>query len=159
MKQQKLIIMVGIPGSGKTTKAQQVAEDNDFAYVSRDFVRNMIGLGFTKKEHAITKKIFLGLIEAALLRGETVVADATHLNVDSRAPLIELGKQYGAEILSVVMNTSYETCILRNSQRSENEIVPAKSMRGMAEALSVPDKQEGFSNVYFYNEGEDDKWN
>lgn len=155
---QKLIIMVGLPGSGKTTKSLQIAEDNNFSYVSRDFVRNMTGLGFGKRELAISKNIYLGLIEAALLRGETVVADATHLKDGSRAPLIALGKQYGAEILSIVMNTSYETCILRNSERDELEMVPQAVLRDMNKALQFPVKQEGFSNVYSYNEGEDDKW-
>jgi predicted kinase len=156
---QKLILMVGVPASGKSTKGRQVAEDNDFAYVSRDFVRNMTDLGFSKKEHKVVKKVFMALIEAALLRGDSVVADATHLNLGSRAPLVELGKQYGAEIIAVVMNTSYETCILRNSQRNELEKVPVENMRGMAKALSTPTKAEGFSSVYFYNEGEDEKWN
>jgi predicted kinase len=156
---QKLILMVGVPASGKSTKGLQIAEDNDFAYVSRDMVRNMISLGFSKKEHKVTKKVFMALIEAALLRGDTVVADATHLNSGSRAPLIELGKQYGADVLALVMNTSYETCILRNSQRDKMDRVPVENMRGMAQSLTMPNKEEGFSNVYVYNEGEDEKWN
>lgn len=152
---QKLIIMVGLPGSGKTTKAIQFAKDNDFSYISRDFVRSLIGLNFSKKELSVTKKIFLGLIEAALIRGDTVVADATHLNVGSRAPLIELGKKYGVELVSIVMNTSYETCISRNSKRDEYSVVPGETIRKMANSLSTPTKSEGFTSVYSYNEGED----
>lgn len=155
---QKLILMVGIPGSGKSTKGFQVAEDNDFAYVCRDFVRNMVDLGYSKKEQAVTKKVFMSLVEAALLRGDTVVADATHLSVGSRVPLVELGKQYGVEILAIVMNTSYETCILRNAQRNEVDKVPVETMRGMLKSLTAPTELEGFSNVYFYNEGEEEKW-
>lgn len=160
MKQhkQKLIVMVGVPGSGKSTKGLQIAKDNDFAYVSRDFVRNLLGLGVNKSDQAIVKRVFLGFVEAALINGKTLVADATHLNAGSRAPLVELGKKYQVDIISLAMNTSYETCILRNSQRDENEQVPVNVMRGMAQSITLPKKEEGFKSVYVYNEGEDWKW-
>ena len=155
---QKLIIMVGLPGSGKTTKGRQIAEDNNFSYVSRDFVRNLTGLAFSPNADKITKNIFLSLVEAALFRGESVVADATHISAGSRAPLIELGKKYGVEIISIVMNTSYETCILRNAQRDESEMVPVKAIRAMNDNFNPPSKMEGISNIYLYTEGEENKW-
>jgi predicted kinase len=156
---QKLIVMVGVPASGKSTKGQQIAEDNNFAYVSRDFIRTVLDLGHGKAEEAITKKVFLGFVEAALLRGDTVVADATHLNVDMRAPLIDLGARFEADNIALVMNTSYETCVLRNAQRNEDSQIPANKLRKMNEMFRKPHEAEGFKNVYFYNEGEEEKWN
>lgn len=157
LQKHKLIIMVGVPGSGKSFKGTQIAEDNDFVYVSRDFVRNMLDLDFSKGAQAIAKKVFLAIIEASLSQGKTVVADATHLSVGSRLPLLELGQRYGTENIAIVMDICYETCILRNSARDEGEIVPLEAMRGMKKALSIPTKQEGWT-VYKYTEGEEEKW-
>ena len=64
-----------------------------------------------------------------------MVADATHLNEGSRHPVLELGKQYGAETVALVMNTSYETCIIRNNEREGDDLVPKEVIRNMAQIM------------------------
>lgn len=154
---QKLIVMVGLPASGKSTKGLQIAEDNDFAYISRDNVRDMLGMRYSTQAEDVVKKVTRCYAEAALIRGESVVIDATNLGVKSRASYVQLAKQYKADPLALVMNTSYETCTLRNAQREDGR-VPVEKMRLMATDLVMPTKAEGFDGVYIYNEGEDYKW-
>lgn len=153
---QTMIVMVGLPGSGKSTKGFQIAEDNDFAYVSRDNIREMLSMRYSTQAEDVIKKVARAYTEAAILRGESVVVDATHLTEKNRASYVQLAKMYDVEVVSLTMNTTYETCILRNSQRETP--VPVPRMRAMNAVLQIPTKAEGFSNVYVYNEGEDWKW-
>jgi len=156
MKRKQIILMCGIPASGKSTKGLQLAEDNDMAYVNRDFIHEMFSLGYTNNEQKLTKKMFVNFIEASLINGESVVADATHLNEGSRLPIIEVGKKYGADIIAIYMKTSYETCVLRNAAREVP--VPKEMMHNMNRIMRAPQREEGFKNVYVYKEGEEYKW-
>jgi predicted kinase len=148
---KRLFVMVGLPGSGKSTKAWQWVQSNDFAYVSRDNVREMLGMEYSTQAENVIKRMVCCLIEAAFLRNETVIVDATHLTEKSRRYMIELAKRYKARPIAIVMNTSYETCFLRNSKRNYGK-VPTGAMRNLAETATMPKKEEGFSKIYVYNE-------
>jgi predicted kinase len=157
MMDKRLYVMVGLPGSGKSTKAWEWVKANNFTYVSRDNVRDMLGMNYSTQAENVIKRMVCCLIEAAFLRNETVVVDATHLTEKSRRYMIELAKRYKAEPLAIVMNTSYETCFMRNSKRDYGR-VPINAIRRLAETATMPKKDEGFSKIYVYNElrrGED----
>lgn len=147
---KQLIVMVGLPGSGKSTKAWDWATKKDITYVSRDVVRAMLGMRYSTQAEDVIKRMIRCLIEASFLRGQSAIVDATHLTEKSRRSLIELAKKYKAEPLAVVMNTSYETCFFRNSNREQP--VPKENMRKMAGDFQMPVKEEGFSKIYLYNE-------
>lgn len=148
---KQLIVMVGLPGSGKSTKAWEWSKANNFTYISRDNVREMLGMKHSTQAEDVIKRMIRCLIEASFLRNETAIVDATNLTEKSRRSLVELAKKYKVEPVAVVMNTSYETCFVRNSQRDYGRI-PTNALRILAGKAVMPTKQEGFSKIYVYNE-------
>ena len=84
----KLYIMSGCPGSGKTTYAKK--HFPNAKYVSRDEIRfSMVSENeayFGKEEEVFNK--FIEEINTGLRDSLDVVADATHLNVYSRLKLL-----------------------------------------------------------------------
>mgnify|MGYP000141146693 CR=1 FL=1 len=87
----KLIIMIGISGSGKSTKAKEISERTGALIINRDKLREML-FGYTEsnihnyynlpdlylKENQITS--FQNyLVERALVKGNDVIIDNTNL--------------------------------------------------------------------------------
>ena len=89
----KIIIMIGISGSGKSTKAKEIAERTKALIINRDKLREML-FGYNEetinayyqqpdlylKENQITS--FQNyLIERALIKGNDVIIDNTNLKL------------------------------------------------------------------------------
>ena len=81
-KDAKVYVMIGIPGSGKSTYAKELAKSNDFVIVSRDTIR--AELGFCKEgekvvlnkhnEEIVTENFNEKVLEAVKC-GKTVIID------------------------------------------------------------------------------------
>jgi len=85
---------MGYPASGKTTLCQQYIEK-----------------GYTRCNRDIKGGSLSGLlpaVEAALQKGESIILDNTYPTVESRKPLIDLAKKYGAPIHLEVLDTTIE---------------------------------------------------
>ena len=85
----KLYIMMGIPGSGKSTWCRHNIKDTD-AYVSRDKIR--FGLvnpnePYFSKENQVYRE-FINTIERKLVKYKNVYADQTSLDSRARRKLI-----------------------------------------------------------------------
>ena len=147
-----LIMMIGIPGSGKTTFAKQYAKDNDYFYISRDEIRlNLI----KDKEHYFDRendvwKEYVNRIVMHLEKGETIIADATHLNRGSRLKLLNAirPKVKPAQVIGIVIDTPFEECMKRNNKRTGLELVPEQTMYNMNRNFKVPAFDEQFDKIY-----------
>ncbi len=138
----KLIIMVGIPGSGKSTYAKEtlLQANPTWKYVSRDEVRYEY---VSDKNHYFDHekevyKEFCNRIDMHLINGDTVIADATHLNRRSRDKLIHSLTVKPDEIIAVVCKTPFEICMERNSAREGIIRVPDSHMYRMKNSFQVP---------------------
>lgn len=139
MKDKKIKVLVGLPGSGKSTWALNWAQNNpDWIRVNRDDFRFMLkGLPFldSKAETAITK-MMTDAIETALLAGYNVIVDNTHCRLRY---INELVKRFGemATIEFQYFDVSAEECIRRDSlrERRVGEEVIRKMERDLAELL------------------------
>lgn len=138
-----LIIMCGIPGCGKSTYAKKLIELHpDWVYVSRDEVRyeTVSDQNHYFDHEADVYKEFCNRIDMHLLNGKTVIADATHLTINSRKKLLSNLSAKGFKIIIIVMNTSFETCMKRNSQRIGITRVPDKTMYAMKNRFKIPNQ-------------------
>ena len=133
-KKNKLYVLIGAPGSGKSTFAKKYL--TDAVYVSRDIVRFSIlqeGEEYFAREDEVYRE-FIWKIYDNLQNGKDVIADATHLNPRSRAKLfdalpLDLQK---TEVIGIFFKTSIETCLKRNDTRKGNKTyVPAGQVRRM----------------------------
>ena len=153
-----LIMMVGIPGSGKSTYAKKLIERNpSWKYVSRDEVRYEY---VTDKEHYFDHefdvyKEFCNRVSMHLINGDTVIADATHLSKGSRYKLINNLDIKPDKVIAVVVMTNFEECKRRNSEREGIRCVPDKSMNSMIHGFKKPNARfEDYIDEIVYVNGE-----
>lgn len=149
-----LILMMGIPGSGKSTIANKLKGFND-AYISRDEVRfGMLkdGEPYFSKENQVMDA-FVGLIDNALqMNKRFVFADATHLNRASRAKLLNRLKNKPEQIWVCYVKVPLHIALQRNSLRTGRSLVPEESIRQMHDAIGYPTKEEGIFGVFEVDE-------
>ena len=140
---QRIILMVGLPGSGKSTWLER----QGITPLSSDAVRHLLADDTTNQ--TIHPRVFQTLRymlrhRLAIGRPETHI-DATHLTPDERRPYIQIARWYGCEIEAVFFDVPLEVCRERNRARSR--IVPDEAMQSMAAKLSPPTAQEGFARI------------
>lgn len=144
-----LYVIVGLPGSGKSTIAQKVKNTlKDTIIVSRDSVRfsmvNKEDQYFAKEKEVF--KTYINKINQYLSEGYNVIADATHLNAASRNKLLKNVHGYN-ELIAVVADTPIENCLKRNLKRSGREKVPDEVIKNMANNFHKPSFKEGFDKI------------
>ena len=140
-----LYIMCGCPGSGKSTFAKKYIPNS--ICVSRDDIRfSMVNENeeyFSREEEVF--KEFVASINFGLKYDYNVVADATHLNSQSRAKLLNalnLDKEK-TEVHVVVMNTPLIECLRRNEKRKgTRSYVPIDVIKSMYNKFRKPNFNE-----------------
>src|SRR4029079_5532936 len=132
----ELIILVGLPGSGKSTyyRAHFAATH---AHVSKDLMPNA-----RRRDDRQEREI-----AAALSEGKSVVVDNTNPTADVRAPLIALGRRHGARIVAVYFETDVKTAIMRNRRREGRARFPDVAIFATRKKLVAPTLEEGFDEV------------
>ena len=157
MKQKNLYVLVGAPGSGKSTWAAAYAKEHNALHVSRDQIRfEMIKEkdGYFSKEDdvfaAFCNTITNGLKESSYTE---VIADATHLNQIGRYKLLSNIDYSNANLIAVVFTTPLKTCIERNEQRSGRSVVPRSVINRMFNSMRTPlyDELQHFNEVWKVN--------
>lgn len=149
----KLIMMCGIPGSGKSTYIKNHKAETDVV-VSRDEIRFGM-LKDTDEYFANENKVFASFIENIqfhLRHGQTVWADATHLTYKSRKRVLNEVKDFADEIEIVWIKTSIATAKKQNDLRSGRAKVSHPAIENMHHALQAPTLKEGFNEIIIVEE-------
>jgi predicted kinase len=149
-----LVLMMGVPGSGKTTYAKKFIGENDI-YVSRDEIRFSLVTEdepyFSKEDEVL--KTFISKVDEGIVKAKRyVVADATHLNAGSRAKLLKNLHNKPDNVYVLYVAVPLEVALERNAQRSGRALVPETSIRNMFQSLSLPKKEEGIDVVLLLDE-------
>lgn len=143
MTRQILTLLVGLPGSGKSTYARE----RDLPVVSSDDLRHLLMDDATDQTQ--NRRIFALLRQVVRLRFEMerphTVLDATNLSARERRTWIKLAQLYGVEVQAIFFDTPLEICKQRN--RSRSRIVPEDVIDLMAVRMRPPSLTEGFTEV------------
>jgi predicted kinase len=150
-----LFVMMGVPGSGKTTLAKKLVEDKpNTVRVSRDDIRFFLlekGDEYFAKEDKVFKT-FTETIDKYLAEGKNVIADATHLNWGSRKKLINNLTVKPDQILIVYVKVPLEKALKQNELRKGTKsYVPPEVIKNMWESLKPPAVYE---NDFYYEADE-----
>lgn len=131
----QLVIFTGLPGSGKSTYfREQFAATH--VHVSKDLM--------PRSRDDVQQK----LIASALAAGQSVVVDNTNPSRDVRAPLIALGRRYGARIIGYYFDIDVRACIMRNRAREGRARVPDVAIFTTRKKLQPPGLDEGFDELH-----------
>lgn len=115
-----LTAMRGYPGSGKSTKAREIAAESGAVVVCRDDLRKMLHDTYWSGKSALEDQVTIAeraAVKGYLAEGVSVIVDATHLNPRYLRKWAKLAAQYGAEFVRVDVTTPVEECIGRDYQR------------------------------------------
>jgi predicted kinase len=154
---KRLIILVGLPASGKSTIAKNLVIQHGGVIVATDKIREE--LYGTRKELG-GKEIFTeakNRIVKAFKDGEkNVYFDATNLRSKKRASFIRSIQEQIDEKISVVallIAVSKDTVRIQNERRPQEHQVPAYVIERMLRNFQMPMYHEGFSHIIvFYND-------
>lgn len=118
MNRPSLILLVGIPGSGKTTYAEKYIEENpNTVHLSSDKIRKELwGDEATQGDNNEVFSLMQSRAIDALNNGQSVVYDATNVTRKDRSYIITLCPKF-AKIECHIIWAPIETCIERDATR------------------------------------------
>lgn len=146
----KCIILIGLPGSGKSTWAQDYVRNNNknITILSSDAYRKeMFGDESIQRD---PKKVFTKLANDAkklLSEGKSIIIDATNVTPKSRKTFIDIAKQFQCFVIAQVFLTTPELCKQRNGLR--NRKVPEEVIDNMSKKFTLPRYEEGFDIINY----------
>ena len=152
-----LYLMVGVPGSGKSTYVKNILKDGDI-YISRDEIRYSLLTEeddyFAKENEVI--KTFIDNIDKSLVNEEycgDVYADATHLSPKSRAQVLNQLKNKD-KVSVIYLDIPLNIILERNAQRKGRALVPENVVRRMYNSIILPTKAEGIEELIIIDENQ-----
>lgn len=133
--EKRLICMMGLPRSGKSTVARFLSKKLGAPVVNRDSIRLALhGQRFAKSAEPMVKAIAGVMVNALFAYHDRVIVDETNLKAGTREFWIDMG--YPTEFLNVM--TPKEVCLARAQSMDDDEIQP------VIEAMAEYDDREEY---------------
>ena len=116
----KLIMMRGLPASGKSTKASEIVEQGGWVRLNRDLLRTMLHNDkFTGRNEGLTVDAEKYLAHEFLKDGTNVVVDDCNLGESHRDMWSNIAKMAEAKFEVIDMATPVSTCRFRDMERQK----------------------------------------
>ncbi len=115
----KLIVMVGPPGSGKSTYANTSPHTASYSYINQDS---------QGRDHLI-------LFDVAIMAGKDIVVDRMGFSKSQRSRYLGKAKENGYDTEIVVLHVPYRVCLERCLARKNHETIKDESNARQALAL------------------------
>ena len=138
-------MMVGIPGSGKSTAAERIARAEAAVLVSTDRLREeLMGRAEDRSRDRLVFARALAVMREALLDGRNVVYDATNLTRDARRRVLK-ALPAGIRKVCHYLRTPLHAALVRNQAR--RRMVPPEVIARMCARLRAPEMSEGWDEI------------
>lgn len=146
MNRPSLILLVGIPGSGKTTYAEKyIKEHHNTIHLSSDKIREELwGNEATQGDNNKVFSLMQYRAIEALNNGQSVVYDATNVTRKDRSYIITLCPKF-AKIECHIIWAPIETCIERDAARERT--VGKEVIDRMLKRFQAPYYDEGINEI------------
>lgn len=129
-----LYVMIGIPGSGKSTYAKNIS--NTVVVNSEDIRFELTNDYSDMSRNAEVFDILEERLETLLKDNKNAVYDATNTNKYKRRRVTERFKDLASEIVYIFMDTPLSIAIERNEKRERK--TPESVIESMYEYMSIP---------------------
>ena len=145
-------ILIGAPGSGKSTWGKQFVADNpDVVRLCPDEFRAKFGTG--ESDQTVSAKAFAATregMDTALVAGKDVLIDATNMHHKGRKDFLAIAKSHNANKIAVVFEATRETLIERNKKRGleGGRVVPTDVIVSFLNRYQPPTLEE-FDEIKF----------
>ena len=147
MNKPILWVMVGLSGSGKSSVAKEIAENNtNTTIVSSDSIREeLTGDCGNQENNEEVFKVFHKRIRETLENNTNVIADATNITMRLRRAIIENVK--GIDCYKIVYLTPkpFDQCKLDNLNRQHP--VPEEVLNKQLRKFQIPFYEEGWDSI------------
>lgn len=149
---QEFIMLVGIPGSGKSTYAKELKNEKGYELISSDAIRNEFNIKAGCDEgNKIVFEILHYRVVKALKEGKSIIYDATNINSKRRRGFIlsYLNKFKDIKKKCVYFSVNIYNCIRRDKQRGLNGgfTVGKEVIKKMYRNLQIPMYHEGWDII------------
>lgn len=144
----KLIMMVGLPASGKSQQAKLIKETlngETVIHASDELRKELFG---DTNDNTQNDKLFQELhnrIKVDLKAGKNVIYDATNIHYKRRMAFLQEIRKIPCEKIAVLMATIYEDCLAQNQTRERQ--VPEHAIKRMYKNFYIPQYYEGWDNI------------
>ena len=142
---RELIVLCGLPGSGKSTHTRKKWGDTHVVICADEFRKVYTGKDFDLSAEHMVQLMVSTTVEVLLRRSMPVVIDMTSLTIKSRRRWIDLAKKCDAPVRCVWMDVATSVCLERNARRERR--VPVDVIDAMAKRFIHPLCGEGFDSI------------
>lgn len=146
----RIVLLVGLPGSGKSTYLERLGVGS----LSSDAIRKL--LADDETDQSANDRVFQTLrylLRHRLALGRPVTyIDATNLTPEERRVYLGIGQSFACQVEAVFFDVPLEICRKRNAVR--HRVVPEDAMERLAARLAPPSREEGFDRVTVVKETE-----
>ena len=136
LKPKTLIVMQGIPGSGKSTIAEMIAlgshdvqirSTDEFWGENYNFNAALLGRAHEWNQDRVKREMVAGT--------STIIVDNTNIKKSAVEPYVEMANQFGYTVQFVRVSVPVDVAVGRNAMRPKHRRVPEEVIRRMAEEM------------------------
>jgi len=121
-----IILMVGLPGSGKSYYVDKFL-NKKYTILCLDDIRLAMGSVFNPDMEPFAKAVIDTMGKACMYRGQNIVIDSTNVNHFIVDKWIKLAERFDYNVRIIVLSTSFSDCMERNQKRKTKR-VPIEKM-------------------------------
>ena len=142
----KFIMMVGLPGSGKSLREKNLAvKENAIIHSSDTLRQELFGDENTQDNNEELFKELHRRIKQDLKGEQNVIYDATNISYKRRKAFLEELKKINCEKICYLVATPYEKCLDQNKSRKRQ--IPEYVIKKMYLSFYIPQYYEGWDKI------------
>jgi len=130
---KQVIIMVGYPGSGKSSVAKKICEDERFVLIQGDVYK--------------TSPKMIKAAGVYVDEGKSIIFDATNSSCKKRYEYIGFARKHNYNVVCIHVSTSQDEAYKRNKMRDSEHQVPKIAYSVYTKYFESPSIEEGFELI------------